>query len=239
MATSQTRMWKVMRDQMKKGQWYTLQSIYKLIQGGLNLQEDDWEPAASSTDDARWHRNVRNILQYRKRTDEIVWSGDAKYMFPLTTDPVAATSSVPVKTGLTEEEFQLLQKRRHEIGQFGELYVVEYERNKLRRLGKSDLANKVKRMSQENVGIGYDVLSFNDDGQEKYIEVKATSGIGSTFELTANELKTAERFRQRYWLYFVRDIGGSPKVREILDPFSQVGVLLKLEPTAYTVRLLE
>ena len=239
MPTSQQRMWKVMQEQMKRGEWYNLQSVYKLIQKELTLRDDDWEPAVSSTGDARWHRNVRNILQYRKQTDDIVWSGDAKYMFPLTTDQVVATSSVPIKAGLSEKEFQLLQQRRYEIGRFGELYIVEYERTKLRSVSKPDLANKVKRISEENSGIGYDILSFDLDGQEKYIEVKATSGVGSTFELTANELKTAERFSKRYWLYFVRDIGGSPKVKEISDPFSQVGQLLIIEPTAFTVRLNE
>ena len=92
-------------------------------------------------------------------------------------------------------------------------------------------------MSVENIGLGYDILSFYPDGREKYIEVKTTSGVGSTFELTANELKTSERYRQQYWIYFVRDIGGSPKVEEIKDPFSQIGKKLILEPTAFSVRL--
>jgi hypothetical protein len=230
-------MWKEMQLEMEKGKWYTLQSIYQIIQNKLPLQNDDWNPAALSTDDPRWHRNIRNILQYRKKTDEIVWSGDARYMLPFTTDPVVATSSVPVKGGLSEKEFQLLQQRRYEIGQFGELYIVKYEKTKLIDAGKQQLANKVKRMSVENIGLGYDILSFYPDGREKYIEVKTTSGVGSTFELTANELKTSERYRQQYWIYFVRDIGGSPKVEEIKDPFSQIGKKLILEPTAFSVRL--
>jgi hypothetical protein len=149
------------------------------------------------------------------------------------------TSSVPVKSGLSEEDFRKLQERRFEIGQLGEKYIVKYERRNLIKIGRNDLADKVRRISEEDIGAGYDILSFGINGESKYIEVKTTTGTGSTFELTANELHTAEKLGQQYWLYFVRDIGGRPQVTKVPNPANQIGKLINIQPTAYTVRLIE
>ena len=239
MPTKQPVMWDLIRHRLPKGEWVGLQDIYNLIEKEIDLVSDDFEPAAVTTTTPRWQRNIRNILQYRKGTEKIVWSGDARYMMPLTTDQTVMTSSVPTKSGLGEEDFRKLQERKFEIGQLGEKYIVKYERQNLIKAGRNDLADKVRRISVEDIGAGYDILSFDINGESKYIEVKTTTGTGSTFELTANELHTAEKLGQQYWLYFVRDIGGTPQVTKVPNPANQIGKLINIQPTAYTVRLIE
>lgn len=238
MPTKQSVMWKLMCRRLPKGEWVRLQDIYSLIEKEIDLMPDDFEPAVATATSPRWQRNVRNILQHRK-DKEIVWSGDARYMIPLTTDQTVMTSSVPIKSGLGEEDFRKLQERKYEIGQLGEKYIVKYERQNLIKIGRNDLADKVRRISEEDIGAGYDILSFDINGKSKYIEVKTTTGTGSTFELTANELHSAEKLGKQYWLYFVRDIGGTPKVTKISNPSGQIGKLIDIRPTAYTVRLIE
>ena len=238
MPTKQPVMWKLMCRRLPKGEWVRLQDIYSLIEKEIDLMPDDFEPAVATATSPRWQRNVRNILQHRK-DKEIVWSGDARYMIPLTTDQTVMTSSVPIKSGLGEEDFRKLQERKYEIGQLGEKYIVKYERQNLIKIGRNDLADKVRRISEEDIGAGYDILSFDINGKSKYIEVKTTTGTGSTFELTANELHSAEKLGKQYWLYFVRDIGGTPKVTKISNPSEQIGKLIDIRPTAYTVRLIE
>ncbi len=239
MPTKQLVMWNLMCRRLPKGEWIGLQDIYNLIEKEIDLVPDDFEPAAATTTTPGWQRNIRNILQYRKGTEEIVWSGDARYMIPLTTDQTVVTSSLPIKSSLSEEDFRKLQERRFEIGQLGEKYIVKYERRNLIKIGRNDLADKVRRISEEDIGAGYDILSFDINGGSKYIEVKTTTGTGSTFELTANELHTAEKLGQQYWLYFVRDIGGTPQVTKVLNPSDKIGKLIDIQPTAYTVRLIE
>jgi hypothetical protein len=240
MPTKQSVMWNLMCRCLPKGEWIGLQDIYNLIEKEIDLVPDDFEPAVATATPPRWQRNVRNILHYRKEyTKEIEWSGDARYMMPLTTDQTVATSSVPIKSGLSEEDFRKLQERKFEIGQLGEKYIVKYERQNLIKAGRNDLADKVRRISVEDIGAGYDILSFDINGESKYIEVKTTTGTGSTFELTANELHAAEKLEQQYWLYFVRDIGGTPQVTKILDPTDKIGELIDIQPTAYTVHLIE
>jgi hypothetical protein len=76
-------------------------------------------------------------------------------------------------------------------GDAGELWVVRYEEEYLKSIGRSDFAKKVKHVAKsEGDGLGYDILSFTEDGEEKYIEVKTTKGdFHSTFYITRNELE--------------------------------------------------
>jgi hypothetical protein len=76
-------------------------------------------------------------------------------------------------------------------GDAGELWVVRYEEEYLISIGRSDLPKKVKHVAKsEGDGLGYDIWSFTEDGEEKYIEVKTTKGdFHSTFYITRNELE--------------------------------------------------
>ena len=53
-------------------------------------------------------------------------------------------------------------------------------------------------------GLGYDILSYDKNGNEIYIEVKTTMGPedGSIF-ITSNELEMSEIFPEQYRLYRV------------------------------------
>ena len=88
--------------------------------------------------------------------------------------------------------------------------------------GRKDLAKKVERVSLKSNSLGYDILSFETDGKEKFIEVKATrSKVGSAnFFYTANELRTAQEC-DNYFIYMVYDVmSKSPKVWAINNPFN-------------------
>ena len=88
-------------------------------------------------------------------------------------------------------------------GDAGELWVVRYEEEYLISIGRSDLAKKVKHVAKsEGDGLGYDILSFTEDGEEKYIEVKTTKGdFHSTFYITRNELEWSKLHPGKYYLY--------------------------------------
>lgn len=108
------------------------------------------------------------------------------------------------------------------LGDRGEKIVMDLEINRLKEAGKLNLANKVKRVSLESDSYGYDILSYETDGAEKYIEVKATrSKVGpANFFITANELRTA-RESENYYIYMVYDvISKTPKVWAIENPFN-------------------
>ncbi|WP_312312797.1 DUF3883 domain-containing protein [Empedobacter brevis] len=83
-------------------------------------------------------------------------------------------------------DFESNNEFRKLIGDFGESLVVEYERNLLyNNVRKDSILNVAKDIGD---GLGYDVLSFDENGNEKYIEVKTTSSDFKTpFYITLNE----------------------------------------------------
>jgi hypothetical protein len=62
-------------------------------------------------------------------------------------------------------------------------------------------------------GAGFDVLSFDPSGREKFIEVKTTSFSKETpFYATRNEVSFSYDFRDQYHLYRLFDLRDQPRV---------------------------
>ena len=72
-------LWSCLQKQLPKGEWTSLSDIYRIIEDKLSLDKEDYQWQSPTSDTPKWKRNVRNVLQYRKRTREIEWDGDAMY----------------------------------------------------------------------------------------------------------------------------------------------------------------
>ena len=83
------------------------------------------------------------------------------------------------------------------------MYVIALEQTRLLENGRPDLARLVERVAERNVRAGYDVLSYEIDGNFRYIEVKSSTGNMVSFFITRNELAFLKRNDDRSWLYFV------------------------------------
>ena len=102
-------------------------------------------------------------------------------------------------------DYESKDKLKRELGLEGELWVVKYEMERLSKLGLQD---KVKHVSiTEGDGIGYDILSVEDDGTTpRYIEVKTTTGnCNLPLYYSANELEVSQQYQDHYYLYRVYD----------------------------------
>lgn len=73
--------WDILRTKERKSDWVSLEDIYQTIERHGALDEADWEPQAPGSDIPKWKRNVRNVLQYRKKTGDVEWDGNATYRF--------------------------------------------------------------------------------------------------------------------------------------------------------------
>lgn len=91
------------------------------------------------------------------------------------------------------------------IGDLGELWVIDRERKKLISAKKLELAEKVEHVAKSSGdGLGYDILSYDKDGNKLFIEVKTTKGdLYSTFYITRNELEKSKMEGDFYRLYRV------------------------------------
>lgn len=69
----------ILRAQMKPNVWTGLSVIYSIVESHATLTPADLGPAFAEGSDPRWQRNVRNLLQLWKNSDELEWDGDAHY----------------------------------------------------------------------------------------------------------------------------------------------------------------
>ncbi|MFC5703051.1 DUF3883 domain-containing protein [Cohnella faecalis] len=143
---------------------------------------------------------------------------------------------------VTTEKILLEQlELQHEIGLEGELWVVEYEKARIKKdhLGKG---SQVERVSEQNVSLGYDVYSLVEPFEdERCIEVKTSRSPDISFYLTPNELTVAKMYGERYWIYLLvgkkKNMDPS-KVYRIKNParfFEDYDI--KLHPSLYKVQL--
>ncbi len=100
------------------------------------------------------------------------------------------------------------------IGLYGEEIVIEYEKWNLIRLGKDKLADKIKWISkEEGDGAGFDILSKNLNGTDKYIEVKTTRlGKETPFFFSSNELQFSINKATYYHLYRLFNVESDVKL---------------------------
>ncbi|MFV8830264.1 DUF3883 domain-containing protein [Alkalihalobacterium sp. APHAB7] len=88
--------------------------------------------------------------------------------------------------------FEALNIKNQELGLKGEEFVLNYEKGRLNPI----LSEKVIHVSvEEGDGAGYDILSYDDKGKPKFVEVKTTTGAKDTeFYLTENEKAFIEEY---------------------------------------------
>jgi hypothetical protein len=98
--------------------------------------------------------------------------------------------------------------------------VFQFEREKLQRLDRSDLAKKIRWISEEDGdGAGYDILSYDETGKERFLEVKTTVGSDVTpFYITRNELSFSSERPEAFRLCRVFDFSISPRMFELTPP---------------------
>lgn len=96
-----------------------------------------------------------------------------------------------------------LLKDKMKTGLKGEEIIFRMEKNYLQSIDKRELAEKVTHVSQEKGdGLGYDILSFFNDGRKKYIEVKTTSSkIKNSYNISRNELSFLKENPDQSFIY--------------------------------------
>ena len=67
-----------------------------------------------------------------------------------------------------------LEKKRQSIGEKGEQFIFEREKDRLENAG-SQYANNVSRAPASDPKNGFDILSYTENGEKIYIEVKTTT----------------------------------------------------------------
>ena len=122
--------------------------------------------------------------------------------------------------------------RNRELGRRGEERILLFERNRLTRNGRDDLARKLRWVAEEDgAGAGYDIRSFTESGVERLIEVKTTTGNRTTpFHLTENERAFSTERPDAFRLIRLFDFARSARAFELQPPLE---AFVRLAPTIY------
>lgn len=140
------------------------------------------------------------------------------------------------KFSAVKRDYLAQEARNRSLGRAGELFVVEIEARRLHAAGKKTLADRVEHVAAtQGDGLGFDVLSFEDSGQERLIEVKTTTfGQLTPFYVSCNELARSEVDAAIYRLYRVFDFRERPK---IFDLAGAIGATCDMEPVSFLARV--
>ena len=112
-------------------------------------------------------------------------------------------------------DYAAREARNRQLGERGEEFAWEYEKFRLRHLGRDDLLPDVEWTSKkQGDGAGYDIRSFDGEtDDELFIEVKTTnSGMYQPFLITQNEVAFSERRESQYALYRLFGFSRDPRM---------------------------
>lgn len=134
-------------------------------------------------------------------------------------------------------DFAKLNEHRHTIGELGELYSFAKEQNHLISQGKINQSKEIIHVSLSSDSEGYDIISFTDTGERKYIEVKTTTGNEfEPFYLSNSEVEAINRLNN-YWIYRVYNFNIDLKKGDIykIDCKKDLGNYYNIQPSSFKV----
>lgn len=146
-------------------------------------------------------------------SNEYSYSSQKKKKSEIEIDTSALGNKV-IKQKIYKNSWTITDAEKKEIGDLGEIIIMNEEKAKLIRLGLLELKPKhVSKMVGD--GLGYDIESYNTNGDKIYIEVKTTRGSSSKFYITPNEYRTMLKLKPMYFIKRVSNIDVQSKTYEI------------------------
>lgn len=126
---------------------------------------------------------------------------------PEATDAVLGMLAAVSQQPFRSRQFSLdalkdLQAAQEAAGREAEEFTADFER---RRLARHPFVGSIRRISDEDSGAGFDVLSFSTErtlAHDRFIEVKGF-GAEESFYWSAGEMAAAQYHGNSYWLYLV------------------------------------
>lgn len=130
-----------------------------------------------------------------------------------------------------DEDLSIIDwQERQEVGKVAEKLAIDYEINRFKAKGMSELIPLIQQISIVDKSAGYDVLSCRCSGNNPenpiYIEVKGTRGKNVKFIWSRNERQVAEKQKLKYWIYCFTEVDVNRNIAmgpyRIRNPIAQI-----------------
>ena len=119
-----------------------------------------------------------------------------RFLYPYLNDErVDSPTGRAIPQNLTNQERKIKRATipDRELGAMGENFIIEQEKQKLKNCRDTSIKRLVKKVKKAAYASGYDIESFDENGERLHIEVKTTSGnLEETFYITKNEYEQSE-----------------------------------------------
>ncbi len=162
---------------------------------------------------------------FKDFVDSSVSMNSPKYDFTKLIEP-APERQIILDSGITYErrpiKINYLEKEQKNslLGEKGEIFVLAYEKWRLINEGKQSLVDKIEWVAEYDNSAGFDILSKNIDGSDRYIEVKTTKlGIYAPIFFSKNEYELAKVKSSDYYLYRLFNFNQTPKMFNVNGNF--------------------
>lgn len=138
---------------------------------------------------------------------------------------------------LVTRDYLAREARNRSLGLAGELLIMDYESRRLHAAGAKHLADRVEHVSKvRGDGAGFDILSFEADGRERFVEVKTTAYVAETpFFVSQNEVNFSSTEPDRFHLYRLFAFRDSPRLFVVPGA---LGRHFQLDPVSFRASLL-
>src|SRR5690606_12074368 len=164
--------------------------------------------------------------------------GEQKFIGVLVDPPKVESPITQHKQPRLARKFNYAQRDEYnrQLGYNGEAWTVAFETARLAQSERPELADRIDWISDRlGDGTGYDILSYEDDEQVRFIEVKTTNGASQTpFIVTRNEVEFSEEVEDSFCLYRLFEFSSKPHLFILRGSLSSN---LELEALDYRARL--
>lgn len=130
------------------------------------------------------------------------------------------------------------ESKNRSLGYAGEFLVMEYEAHRLFNEGADKkYIDRIEHVSHsKGDGLGFDILSFDADGRERFIEVKTTAYDAETpFFISPNEVDFSAETQDQFHLYRLFAFRKKPQMFTLAGP---VAANCLLDPVSYRATLM-
>jgi len=170
-------------------------------------------------DDAEFARAARHVADQPAITPSAI---DFAHWQELPPPPRTAPNRADYRVR-SPVDYVAQEARNRNLGLAGEELALSFERERLERAGKGAYASRVEHVSRtRGDGLGYDILSFETDGRERFVEVKTTAfSKSSPFYISRNEVAFSDDYADQYRLYRLFEFRDAPRMFEVVGSMKQ------------------